>query len=125
MWGLSQEEAFSQVKAELTKPTVLTYNPMVPTKVSADASSYGLGAVLLQRVDDTWRPVAYASRATSEAERKCTQLEKEALAVTWACDKFSDYLLGRSFQIDGSKTTCTFVPLLSAKQLDRLPPCVL
>ena len=70
MWGLSQEEAFSQVKAELTKPTVLTlYNPTVPTKVSADASSYGLGAVLLQRVDEIWRPVAYASRAMSETER--------------------------------------------------------
>ena len=69
-WGSSQEQAFSQVKSELAKPTVLAlYSPRAPTKVSADASSYGLGAVLLQQVGDVWKPVAYASRSMSETER--------------------------------------------------------
>ena len=125
MWGPSREEAFSQVKkAELTKPTVLTlYNPTVPTKVSADGSSYRIGAVLLQQVDDIWKPVVYASRAMSETKRRYAPIEKEALAVTWACDKFSNYVLGRSFQIEMDHKP--LVPLLSTKQLDRLPPCVL
>ena len=123
-WGLSQEQAFSQVKAELAKPTVLAlYNPQAPTKVSSDASSYGLGAVLLQQVDSIWRPVAYASRSMSETERRYAQIEKEALAVTWACDKFAHYVLGRSFQIETDHKP--LVPLLSTKQLDNLPPRVL
>ena len=123
-WGSSQELAFSQVKAELAKPTVLTlYNPRAPTKVSADASSYGLGAVLLQQVGDEWKPVAYASRSMSETERRYAQIEKEALTVTWACDKFSDYILGRSFQIETDHKP--LVPLLSAKELDSLLPRVL
>ena len=43
VWGPSQSEAFSLVKEELSKPTTLAlYDPEAPTKVSADASSYGL-----------------------------------------------------------------------------------
>ena len=123
-WGSSQEQAFSQVKSELAKPTVLAlYSPRAPTKVSADASSYGLGAVLLQQVVDVWKPVAYASRSMSETERRYAQIEKEALAVTWACDKFSDYILGRPFQIETDHKP--LVPLLSTKQLNSLPPRVL
>ena len=120
-WGPSQEESFRQVKLELTKPTVLSlYNPSAPSKVSADASSYGLGTVLLQETDTTWRPVAYASRSLSNTEKRYTQIEKEALVVTWACSKFSNYILGRPFLIETDHKP--LVPILSTKHLDDLPP---
>ena len=39
------------------------YNPAARSKVSADALSFGLGAVLLQENNaGQWRPVAYAFR---------------------------------------------------------------
>ena len=123
-WESSQDRAFAQVKEELSKPTVLAlYDPRVDTKVSADASSYGLGAVLLQSSGSLWKPVAYASRALSETEGRYAQIEKEALAVTWACERFSTYLLGKSFSVEtGHKP---LVPLLSSKHLDNLPPRIL
>ena len=84
LWGPEQEEAFARVKSELIRPTVLTlYNPEAESKVSVDASSYGLGAVLLQK-SDRWKPVAYASRSMSPTERRYAQIEKEALAIVWA-----------------------------------------
>ena len=84
------------MKAELTVHTVLAlYDPQANTKISADASSHGLGSVLLQKNQQEWRPVAYASRAMSETESRYAQIEKEALAITWACEKFSTYILGK------------------------------
>ena len=124
VWGPSQSEAFSLVKEELSKPTTLAlYDPEAPTKVSADASSYGLGAVLMQETELNWRPVAYASRSMTETERRYAQIEKEALAVTWACEKFSDYILGKPITIETDHKP--LVPLLGTKQLDSLPPRVL
>lgn len=124
IWGPSQSQAFKLVKQELTKPTVLTlYDPNADTKVSADASSHGLGAVLLQKVEEVWKPVAYASRSMSDTEKRYAQIEKEALATTWACEKFSMFILGKHIEIETDHKP--LVPLLGVKHLDTLPPRVL
>ena len=123
VWGPQQERAYGQIKEELTKTTTLMlYDPRAEVKVSADASSFGLGAVLLQRSQDTWRPVAYASRSMSPTERRYAQIEKEALAITWACQRFSDYVLGRNFTIKTDHKP--LIPILNTKSLDSLPPQV-
>ena len=81
-------------KDQRETPTILTlYDPKAATKISADASSFGLGAVLLQKDESSWKPVAYASRSLTETKRYA-QIEKKALAITWACEKFSNYIIG-------------------------------
>ena len=118
-WGPAQEESFSRIKEEFVKPTVLThYNPQADTKVSADASSFGLGAVLMQKKGEHWIPVVYASRSLTD--RNYAQIEKEALAATWECEKFAMYILGRQFTIESDHK-----PLLNEKHLDALPPRIL
>ena len=123
-WGSTQQIAFDKVKTELTAPVTLAlYDPSAETKLSADASAYSLGAVLLQKCKDGWKPVAYASRSLSETEQRYAQIEKEALALTWACEKFSIYFLGKRFQVETDHKP--LVPLLGSKHLDTLPPRVL
>ena len=124
LWGPEQETSFSDMISELTTPTILKfYDPSALTKISADASSYGLGAVLLQSSNSTWHPVAYASRAMTDTETHYAQIEKEALALTWACEKFSCYILGKHIVLETNHKP--LVPILSYKHLDNLPPRVL
>jgi len=51
------------LKQELASSPVLAwYDPTAETKLTAYASAYGLGAVLMQKINNQWKPVAFASR---------------------------------------------------------------
>ena len=100
-WAHLQDEAFHKLKEEICSPRVLAlYDVNAKTKVSADASAHGLGAVLLQEQQNTWQPVAFASRAVIDTEVRYAQIEKEALALTWALEKFSEYVLSKSIILE-------------------------
>ena len=70
-----------------------------------------------------WKPVAYASHSMSDSEHRYAQIEKEALATTWACGKFSAYILGWHFEIESDHKP--LIPLLNSKALDNLLPRIL
>jgi hypothetical protein len=76
LWGAAQDESFEKVKVELASPPTLAwYDPLKDTKISADALSYnGIGAVLLQRFDHEWKPIAYASRSLTNTECRYAQI---------------------------------------------------
>lgn len=127
IWEAPQIQAFDRIKKELSStPLLALYDPKARTKISADASSFGLGAVLLQcpkgseESEDVWKPVAYASRAMSSTEQRYAQVEKEALAVTWACEKFADFVIGMTFLIETDHKP--LVSLLGTKAMSDLPP---
>ena len=52
-------------------------------------------------------------------EKRYAQIEKEALALTWACDRMSQYVLGSKFELETDHKP--LVPLLSTKSLEELP----
>uniref|UniRef100_A0A158P4N7 RNA-directed DNA polymerase n=1 Tax=Tetranychus urticae TaxID=32264 RepID=A0A158P4N7_TETUR len=69
IWGPTQIEAFEYLKNCLVKAPVLAhYNHMLETQLRTDASDIGLGAILLQKHENKWKPVAFASRQIRGAE---------------------------------------------------------
>lgn len=60
--------------------------------IQTDASSTGLGAVLLQNE----QPVAFVSRALTDTETRWAQIEKECLVIVFSVEKFEHYVYGRS-----------------------------
>ena len=52
----------------------------------------GLGAAILQN----GRPIEYASRALTQAERRWAQIEKETLALVFGLERFDQYTYGRT-----------------------------
>ena len=53
-------------------------------------------------------------------EQRYDQIEKEALATTWACETFADYILGKEFTIETDHKP--LVPLLGSRCLHDMPP---
>jgi hypothetical protein len=91
-WSSAHEAAFQRLKQLITTAPVLRYfDPSAPVTIQCDASSQGLGCCLLS----DGHPVAYASRALSEAETRYAQIEKELLSILYACEKFSQFVYGR------------------------------
>ena len=121
-WGQPQQEAFEDIKSCLTEALILAlYDCNRETKISADASSYGIGGFVYQLQDDNnWKPIAYFSRALTATETRYSQIEKECLAFTWLAERASDYILGK--EITGETDHKPPVPLLTTHYIDQLPP---
>ena len=100
-WGRKQRESFNRVKDLLRSGRVLThFNDQLPLVLACDASPYGLGAVLSHRMPNgVEKPVGFASRTLSKAERNYSHLDKEALAIIYGVKRYHQYLHGRSFEI--------------------------
>ena len=121
MWDSARKDVFETIKRQLvSKPVLAIYDPQLQTKVIANASSYGIGAVMVQKHQEgTWKPVAFISRTLSSTEEKYAQIEKEALAATRACERLADYLIGKTFHNETNNKPLG--PLPGTKNLDEMP----
>ena len=95
-WGTEQQDAFIAIKQQVCDAPVLKYfDPACPTEGQGDASQAGLGFALLQN----GQPVAYASRALTEAEKRYSQIEKELLAQVFGLERHHEFVYGREITL--------------------------
>ena len=128
VWSEDCERVFNLAKRMISGDNVLVhYNPQLPLILGVDASPYGLGAILSHKMPDgSERPVAFASRTLSAAEKNYAHIEKEGLAIIFGIKKFHLYLFGRKFTLitDHQPLTRIFgpkngIPSLAAARMQR------
>lgn len=127
-WQPAHQEAFEKLKKALASDLALIhYDPKKKTIVAADASSYGMGAVLLHELPDgTKRPIMHAASSSTKAEKTNPQIQREALSLMFALKKFHRYIYGRKFELqtDHQPLLAIFgtkkdIPVYTASRLQR------
>lgn len=109
-WTEVHSGVVKAIKEKLISARVLrSFDPDKTIVIQTDASKDGLGSCLLQ---DGF-PVSYASRSLSDTEKRYAQVEKEFLAITFACKKFHLLIYGRSVEVKSDHE-----PLISIMQKD-------
>ena len=110
-WNQEHKTAFKR----MTSAPVLAFNDVKkPVTVSCDVSNFGLGAVLQEN-----KPIAYASRALTDTEKRYAQIEKQLLAVVYALEKFNQYVYGKTVQVESDHK---HLESITKKSLCQVPP---
>ena len=99
-WNKLCDEAFNELKNKLVSAPILAY-PDFEKKffIHCDSSNESIGAVLSQQHDGILKPIAFASRRLSPAEKSYTTSEKEALAAVFSLKEFNDFTYGREVEL--------------------------
>src|SRR3954470_17890283 len=88
-WGLEQERAFEGLKKAMSTAPVLTMpKDEEPFMIECDTSEGALGAILSQKQDDKWRPVAFLSKVLNLMEHNYEIYNKELLVIITAFDEW-------------------------------------
>ena len=82
--------------------------------IQVDASQVGLGAALLQNN----KPIAFTSKALTDAECRYASIEREMLAIVFGAEQFHTYVYGWSFMI---KSDHKLLESISRKNLADTP----
>uniref|UniRef100_A0A1I8B504 RNA-directed DNA polymerase n=1 Tax=Meloidogyne hapla TaxID=6305 RepID=A0A1I8B504_MELHA len=100
-WEDEQETSFEKIKSILSSDLLLThFDPQFEIIVTADASNYGVGAMISHKFPDgSEKAIEYASKSLSQSEKNYGQIEKEGLALVFAVQKFHKMLFGRKFKL--------------------------
>ncbi len=100
-WGMAQDQAFAELKRCMAEDIALAIpNETDPFMVEADAREGAVSAVLSQKQNGKWRPIAFMSKSLSVTERNYEIYDKELLAIMLTLDEWCHYLMGMAEDIE-------------------------
>ena len=100
VWSSVLEFAFTAAKSALANATLLSHpSPNALTALTTDASDLGIGAVLEQKINGLWKPIAFFSKKFSPAESRYSAFDRELLAIYLSIRHFKYFLEGRQFTV--------------------------
>ena len=106
----SCRSAFEEIKSRLVSALImLTPDWNNEFEIMCDVSDYAMGAVLGQRTKKIFKAIYYASKKFNEAQENYSTIEKEMLAMTFACEKFRPYILGSHVVIHTDHATIKYL----------------
>ncbi|KAJ2949987.1 hypothetical protein O0L34_g11320 [Tuta absoluta] len=94
-WSPEAEEAFEECRQSILNATTLSHpihNAVLG--IMSDASDTCLGAVLQQKLNNEWRPLAFFSKALSETQKRYSTYDRELLAIYAATKHFRRLIEG-------------------------------
>ncbi|CAK9804112.1 Transposon Tf2-11 polyprotein [Anthophora plagiata] len=119
-WTLEAHQAFEDCKNSLAKAALLSHpEANAPLALTCDASDFTVGAVLQQRIDNDWQPLAFFSKKLGSAEKKYSAYDRELLSIYLAIKHFKHMIEGRHFTIFTDHKPITFA---FKQKLDKCSP---
>ena len=104
--GPEYQQAFTQMKKEISSAPVLAYyNPKKQTVLQTDVSIKGLDGGLLQ--ED--KSVYFASKAPNNAQKGHVAIELKLLAVASAMEKFHHFLYASHFILETTRNCLSYI----------------
>lgn len=99
-WTPKLLDIFKLCKESLSDAAMLVH-PVPGAKLAlvTDASNVSLGAVLQQRVENAWQPLAFFSKKMSPTQQRYSAYDRELLAVYESVKHFRHMVEGRHFTI--------------------------
>ena len=95
-WQEEEKNAFNKLKSKMTNPLTLNIShPNWKMRLETDTSGYAIGGVLSQlQKDNSWRSIAYLSKAMNKTERNYEIYDQELLAIMEGLKQWWQYLIG-------------------------------
>ena len=106
-WSEDHQHVFDHLKTLVSAEACLKYyDTNAPTYLMVDASMRGLGAALLQpdmkpggSYSTQLKPVAFASKSLTQAQRNYVNIEREMSAITFGIKRLHTYMYNRPFTV--------------------------
>ncbi len=120
VWDVVHQAAFDDIKAAVASaPMLFHMDYSLPVVLRTDASTVGVGAVLLNVHRDVERPICFLSHRFSGPATRWSTIDQEAFAVFFAITRLSHYLRGHPFVVETDHANLVYLQHATSGRVGR------